>query len=141
MTTTDSRLEITLTPSKVLAWAQLGLVASLSLLSILLPVLWWAKSFLLLVNTAVASIWLYKWRTAKAEVLVFYPPADVCFLGDGTRCWLGLQQFVTRGLIVLYLRCNRGKRISRIIPRGSLVEGQHRLLSKLLIQRQVDRGG
>jgi len=141
MTITESRLEVTLVPSKILALIQLGLVIMLLLLSAMLPVLVWAKSLLLLIIICVALLWLQEWRGADAEVLVFNPSVNECIVGDGVHCQLRPKQFVSRCLIILYLRTKRGKRISRAIPRGSLSEEQHRLLRQLLILRPGGRDG
>ncbi len=141
MTITESRLEVTLVPSKTLALIQLGMVILLLLLSAMLPVLLWAKLLLLLIIISVALIWLQEWRSADAEVLVFHPLENKCIAGNGLHCQLRPRQFVSRCLIVLYLRTNSGKAISRAIPRDSLSEEQHRLLRQLLILRPGDRDG
>ena len=73
MTITESRLEVTLVPSKTLALTQLGLVILLILFSAMLPVLLWAQSVILLTIISVALLWLQQWRSADAEVLVFHP--------------------------------------------------------------------
>lgn len=138
MTIMESRLEVTLVPSKTLALAQFWLLVSLFLLSAMLPVLLWAKSLLLLIIISVALAWLREWRSAGAEVLIFYPSINQCIVGDGLRCQLRAEQFVSRSLIILYLQTNYGKRISRAIPRDSLTENQHRLLRQLLMLRRAD---
>ena len=96
---------------------------------------------LLLIIISVALIWLQEWRSADAEVLVFHPLEHKCIAGNGLHCQLRPRQFVSRYLIVLYLRTNSGKAISRAIPRDSLSEEQHRLLRQLLILGPGDRDG
>lgn len=141
MTITESRLEVTLVPSKTLALTQLGLVILLILFSAMLPVLLWAQSVILLTIISVALLWLQQWRSVDAEVLVFHPLINECIVGNGLHCQLGPEQFVSRCLIILYLRTNSGKRISRAIPRDCLSQEQHRLLRQLLILRPGGRDG
>lgn len=137
MTSMESPLEITLNPSVTLAMAQCGLVFAVLMMSIMLPALLWAKLLLLLAVLLSAARWLSQWRGITPEVLIFRPLTDDCIIDGKLRCQFRSRQFVTRRLIIVYLVTESGKTLSRIIPRDALSQRQHRLLRRLLIQRQV----
>lgn len=133
----ESPLEITLSPSVILAMAQCGLVFAVLLLSITLPALPWAKLLLVLAALVTAARWLSQWRGITPEVLIFRPSTDDCIIDGKLLCQFRSRQFVTRRLIIVYLVTESGKTLSRIIPRDALSQRQHRLLRRLLIQRRV----
>ena len=133
----ESPLEITLNPSKTLVMVQCWLVIAVLLLSVFLPVLLWVKVLLLLITLLTATRWLSQWRDLTPEVLIFRPLTDDCIIDGKLRCQFRSRQFVTRRLIIVYLVTESGKTLSRIIPRDALSQRQHRLLRRLLIQRQV----
>ena len=137
MTSMESPLEITLNPSKTLVMVQCWLVIAVLLLSVFLPVLLWVKVLLLLITLLTATRWLSQWRDLTPEVLIFRPLTDDCIIDGKLRCLFRSRQFVTRRLIIVYLVTESGKTLSRIIPRDALSQRQHRLLRRLLIQRQV----
>lgn len=137
MTSMGSPVEITLNPSPIFAVAQCGLIGVVLLLAIMLPLLLWAKLLSLLITLLSTTVWLMQWRRAEPELIIFRPLTDDCILGRKKRCRLGSTQFVSRYLIIIYLRTEAGHRVSRVIPKDALSDYQHRLLRRLLIQRRA----
>jgi hypothetical protein len=135
MTITESPLDVTLNPSKILFLAQLGLFVILVVTLFLVPALWWARLLVLIFVLASGYKWLLKWRASGDEVLRFLPREDTCLLASGLACKLRPRQFVTGPLIIFYLQKSLFKTLIRVIPRDSLSNEHLRLLHQFLLRR------
>jgi len=136
--------EFRLYPSKYFLYAKLGLAVAAGLIIAVAPILLWAKVVGLYIVLAVG----YRFYANFCR----QSPERLFVVDDQLECWrlvsqtsgenelrLEPTQFVTGYLVVLYLRDLQGIRLTRVIPRDSLSEEDHRLLRKLLISRNSYR--
>ncbi|MDG1818924.1 MAG: hypothetical protein P8H31_03735 [Porticoccaceae bacterium] len=134
--------EFRLYPSKYFLCAKLGLAVAAGLIIAAAPILLWAKVVGLFIALAVGYSFYNDFCRQSPEQLFV--------LDTGMDCWrlvsqasgenelrLEPTQFVTGYLVVLYFKDLQGTRFTRIIPRDSLSEEDHRLLRKLLISRKT----
>jgi hypothetical protein len=99
----------------------------------LLPIATWPRllAIALVLALAVAAV---RWLLASQRHCAFTQPQVIGKLTGVSQLRPEPSQFVTRSLVILYLRDARGRRLSRVIPRDSLVGAeQHRQLRQLLL--------
>ncbi len=137
--------EFSLSPSRYVLFAQLGLGICAGLLVALLPILLLAKIAGLLLILAVCGHFYVDFRRQKPERLWIADSdaqrwclslsADCQDLEEAIELQLEPSQFVTAYLVILYFRDRRGARLIRVIPKDSLMPQEHRILRKLLLAR------
>lgn len=128
-----SPLVLNLKPSKSLLLFQLLMAATAIVHLTLLPIATWPRLLATALVLALAVALLWRWLLAGPETVCFYPISGHWQIDGGSLLWPQASQFVTRSLVILYLRDARGRRLSRVIPRDSLGAEQHRQLRQLLL--------
>ena len=151
MSHVEKTAEFRLYPSRYFLCAKFGLAIAASLIIAAAPILFWAKVVGLFIVLAVAYRFYDDFCRQSLEQLFVLDAEMECWRlvsqsssenklrGCAVELRLEPTQFVTGYLVVLYLRDLQGIRLTRVIPRDSLSEEDHRLLRKLLISRNPYR--
>lgn len=121
-----------ISPAKSILIFDLGIATTILLVLMISPIILSVKIIAvgLLVGYGIVTIRSFK-QAVNSEVQ--YSPTTNQWLHNGQLASLRQQQFVTRNLVVMYFLTAKGKRISQVIPRDSMLKKQHIQLRKLVI--------
>ena len=121
-----------ISPAKSLLFFDLTVVALVSIMLIIIPVIVSIKLIAIILVVWYGQVTMANFKRAPVDQLQFQPETEQWIL-NGEKVYLQTQQFLTRNLLVMNFYAETGARLSQVIPIDSMSRTQHIRLRKLMI--------
>jgi hypothetical protein len=132
----------TISPAKSLLFFDLTVVALVSIMLIIIPVIVSIKLIAIILVVWYGQVIMANFKRAPLDQLQFQPETEQWIL-NGEKVALQPRQFLTRHLLVMNFYAETGAKLSQVIPIDSMSRTQHIRLRKLIIawSKNPNRGG
>ena len=131
-----------ISPAKSLLFFDLTVVALVSIMLIIIPVIVSIKLIAIILVVWYGQVTMANFKRAPVDQLQFQPETEQWIL-NGEKVALQPRQFLTRHLLVMNFYAETGAKLSQVIPIDSMSRTQHIRLRKLIIawSKNPNRGG